>query len=67
MKLLITRPAIITGAGGTRAFVPGITVEVNEATAQQILDQQAGIPTEPAEVNEPPAAPRRRKPTDAQT
>jgi len=67
MKLLITRPVVVTGAGGTRAFVPGLTVEVDETTAQQILDQQAGIPAEPAEVNEPPAAPRRRKSADAQT
>jgi hypothetical protein len=67
MKLLITRPVVITGSGGTRSFVPGLTVEVDEATAQQILDQQAGIPAEPADVNEPPAVPRRRKSTDAQT
>jgi hypothetical protein len=67
MKLLITRPVVVTGAGGTRALKPGLTVEVNDATAQQILDQQAGIPAEPADVNEPPAAPRRKKSADAQT
>ena len=37
MKLLITRPVVITGDGGTRSFVPGLTVEVDAATADQIL------------------------------
>ena len=43
MKLLITRPVVITGDGGTRSFVPGLTVEVDAATAEQILDRKAGI------------------------
>jgi len=41
MKLLITRPVVLTGDGGTRSFVPGLTVEVDAATAEQILAQQA--------------------------
>ena len=65
MKLIITRPVVITGAGGTRTFVPGLTVEVDAPTAEQILTQQAGIAAEPAA--EAPAAPRRKKAADAQT
>ena len=65
MKLLITRPVVLTGAGGTRAFVPGLTVEVDAPTAEQILAQQAGIAAEPAA--DVPANPRRRKPADAET
>ena len=65
MKLLITRPVVITGDGGTRAFVPGLTVEVDAATAEQILAQQAGILAEPNA--EAPATPRRRKSADAET
>jgi len=36
MKLLITRPVVLTGDGGTRSFVPGLTVEVevDAATAE---------------------------------
>ena len=65
MKLLITRPVVLTGAGGTRSFVPGLTVEVDAPTAEQIIAQQAGIATEPfAEV---PATPRRKKAPDAET
>lgn len=47
MKLLITRPVVLAGDGGTRAFVPGLTVEVDAATAERILAQQAGIAAEP--------------------
>ena len=65
MKLLITRPVVITGAGGTRSFVPGLTVEVDAPTAEQILAQDAGIAAEP--VAEVPATPRRKKATDAET
>ena len=65
MKLLITRPVVVTGDGGTRSFAPGLTVEVDAATAEQILAQQAGIAAEPAA--EIPATPRRRKPADAET
>ena len=65
MKILITRPVVITGDGGTRSFVPGLTVEVDVATAEQILDRKAGIAAEPAA--EVPANPRRRKPADAET
>ena len=65
MKILITRPVVITGDGGTRSFVPGLTVEVDAATAEQILDRKAGIAAEPA--TEAPATPRRRKPADDQT
>ncbi len=66
MKLLITRPVVITGDGGTRSFAPGLTVEVDAATAEQILTQQAGIVAEPVVPAEAPA-PRRRKPADAET
>lgn len=66
MKLIITRPVVLTGAGGVRSLKPGLTVEVDAATAEQILERQAGIPAEPATPAEAPA-PRRRKPTDAQT
>ena len=67
MKLLITRPVVLTGAGGVRSFAPGLTVEVDAATAEQILAQQAGIPTEPAAQPDTPTTPRRRKPADAET
>ena len=67
MKLLITRPVVLTGAGGVRSFVPGLTVEVDTDTAQQILAQQAGIAAEPATQPDTPATPRRRKPADAET
>ena len=67
MKLLITRPVILTGAGGVRSFVPGLTVEVDAATAEQILERQAGIPAEPATQPDTPATQRRRKPADAET
>lgn len=66
MKIIITRPVVITGEGGTRSFVPGLTVEVDAATAEQILERQAGIPAEPAAHAEAPAS-RRRKPADAET
>lgn len=65
MKLLITRPVVLTGDGGTRAFVPGLTVEVDAAAAEQILDSKAGIAAEPAA--EAPATPRRKKAADAET
>ena len=67
MKLLITRPVVVTGDGGTRSFVPGLTVEVDAATAEQILDRKAGIAAEPAAQADTPATPRRRKPADAET
>lgn len=65
MKLLITRPVVLTGDGGVRSFVPGLTVDVDAAAAEQILAQRAGIVAEPAA--EAPATPRRRKPADDQT
>ena len=65
MKLLITRPVVLAGDGGTRSFVPGLTVEVDTATAEQILDRKAGIAAEPAA--EAPISPRRRKSADAET
>ena len=65
MKLLITRPVVITGEGGVRSFVPGLTVEVDAATADQILERQAGVAAEPTA--EAPATPRRRKSADAET
>jgi hypothetical protein len=67
MKLLITRPVVITGAGGARSFAPGLTVEVDAATAEQILAQQAGIVVEPSAQPDTPAILRRRKPADAKT
>ena len=67
MKLLITRPVVIAGDGCTRSFVPGLTVEVDAASAEQILAQQAGIAAEPVANTEAPATPRRRKPADDQT
>jgi hypothetical protein len=65
MKILITRPVVIAGDGGVRSFVPGLTVEVDAATAAYILDRKAGIAAEPAA--EAPATPRRRKSADAET
>ena len=50
MKLIITRPVVLTGDGGTRSFVPGLTVEVDSATAEQILAQQADIVAEPVAI-----------------
>lgn len=67
MKLLITRPVVVTGDGGTRAFVPGLTVDVDAATAEQILVSQAGIAAEPAASAEAATTPRRRKSADAET
>ncbi len=67
MKLLITRPVVLAGDGGVRSFVPGLTVEVDAATAEQILDRKAGIAAEPAAQADTPATPRRRKPADAET
>mgnify|MGYP001156600940 CR=1 FL=1 len=66
MKLLITRPVVITGDGGVRSFVPGLTVEVDAATAEQIVAQQAGIAAEPTTNADTPATPRRRKSADAE-
>ena len=65
MKLLITRPVVLTGDGGVRSFVPGLTVDVDAAAAEQILAQRAGILAEPTA--EAPATPRRRKSADAET
>ena len=65
MKLLITRPVVITGAGGVRSFVPGLTIEVDAPTAEQILNRKAGIAAEPAHAEAP--APRRKKAADAET
>ncbi len=67
MKLLITRPVVITGAGGTRSLAPGLTVEVDAAIAEQILERQAGILAEPTVQPETPTTPRRRKSADAET
>lgn len=66
MKLLITRPVVLTAAGGARSFAPGLTVEVDAATAEQILTQQAGIVVESAAQHDIPTALRRRKPADAE-
>jgi len=70
MKLLITRPVVASVEGGTRSFVPGLTVEVDTLLAQHILDQQAGIrvePDAPMPTADAPSTSRRRKATDAQT
>jgi hypothetical protein len=67
MKLLITRPVVLTGAGGVRSFVPGLTVEVDAQTAEQILAQQAGIAAEPIANADTQTTPRRRKSADAET
>lgn len=79
MKLLITRPVVLAGDGGVRSFVPGLTVEVDAATAETILAQRAGIaaepdqaqpiqtkPVSPAQANAAASLPRRRKPADAE-
>jgi hypothetical protein len=67
MKILITRPVVLTGDGGTRSFVPGLTVDVDAAAAEQILAQQAGIAAEPVTQTQAPASLRRRKSADAET
>ena len=67
MKLMITRPVVLTGAGGVRTFVPGLTVEVDAATAEQILAQQAGIAVESAAQHDTTTTPRRKKADDAET
>ena len=67
MKLIITRPVVVTGDGGVRSFVPGLTVEVDSATAEQILAQEAGIAAEPVANTEVPVTTRRRKSADAET
>ena len=73
MKLIITRPLVLAGEGGVRTFAPGLALEVDAATAQHILAQQAGIPVEPAVAPaQTPAQPeaiatsrRRRRPANA--
>lgn len=67
MKLLITRPVVLAGDGGVRAFVPGLMVEVDPATAEQILECQAGIAAEPSASAEATTTPRRKKAADDQT
>ena len=67
MKLIITRPVVLTGAGGVRTFVPGLTVEVDAAAAEQILAQQAGIAVESAAQHDTTTTPRRKKADDAET
>ena len=67
MKLLITRPVVIAGDGGVRSFAPGLTVEVDAVTADQILAQQAGIAVESAAQHDTTTTPRRRKSADAET
>ena len=67
MKLLITRPVVIAGDGGVRSFAPGLTVEVDAATADQILAQQAGIAVESAAQHDTPATPRSKKADDAES
>lgn len=67
MKLLITRPVVLAGSGGVRAFVPGLTVEVDAQTAQQILQRQAGIAADPVAQPDTPTTPRRKKAADDQT
>ena len=67
MKLLITRPVVLAGSGGVRTFVPGLTVEVDAQTAQQILERQAGIAADLVAQPDTPTAPRRRKSADAET
>jgi hypothetical protein len=55
MKLRITRPAVATLKGSVRPFAPGLMVEVDAATAEQILAQQAAIVldlTAPGEPND---------------
>lgn len=66
MKLIIIRPVVITGDGGVRSFAPGLTVEVDAPTAEQILAQQAGIAAEPIANAEAEVTTRRRKPADAE-
>lgn len=65
MKILITRPVVLTGDGGVRSFVPGLTVEVDAATAEQILERLAGILAELTA--EAATTPRRRKSADVET
>jgi hypothetical protein len=70
MKLIITRPVVITGDGGVRTFAPGLTVEVDAVTAEQIIAQQAGtVVKDVANADTPaiPATPRRKKAADAET
>lgn len=71
MQILITRPMVLCDASGTRALVPGLTVELDAASAGQFLQNQAGILIKPAESPaqapaEAPSQPRRRKAADAQ-
>lgn len=67
MKLLITRPVVLAGDGGVRSFVPGLTVEVDAATADQILERQAGVAADPVAPPDTPTTPRRKKAADDQT
>ena len=67
MKLLITRPVVLAGDGGTHSFVPGLAVEVDAQTAQQILERQAGIAADLVAQPDTPVTPRRKKAADAET
>ncbi len=67
MKLIITRPVVLAGAGGVRTFVPGLTVEVDAVIAEQILAQDAGIAIKDVANADTLATPRRKKAPDAET
>lgn len=43
MCIIITRPVAITGAGGVRLFAPGLTVELDEAAARQLVQQGSAV------------------------
>ena len=42
MQMLITRPVVISSTAGLRHFAPGLTVNLTEAEAAQVLRQKAG-------------------------
>jgi hypothetical protein len=56
MKVRITRPVVITGDGGLRSFAPGLVVDVEGETLDQIMRQQG---------EEPPEQPKPKKPRRA--
>ncbi|GLW60417.1 hypothetical protein Hthe01_07660 [Hydrogenophilus thermoluteolus] len=64
MQLLVTRPVVLTGAGGTHSFTPGLVIEIDAASAERNLTLQAGVVVGPREAVAAPAK-RARKATDA--
>lgn len=63
MQITITRPVALTGPGGVRTFAPGLTVDLDEDTARQLLQQGSAVKCEPQEaLADTPAEPEHQAP-----